>query len=55
MLNERLLLAVRGVGLVESVTVTATVLVPAPLGVPLITPVDVFNVNPAGNPFAAQV
>src|SRR6185312_10223983 len=47
--------AVRCVGLVESVTVMATVLVPAAVGVPLIAPVEEFRFNPAGRPVADQV
>ena len=53
--SDRLAVAVRCVGLVESVTVMATVLVPAVVGVPLIAPVDEFRFNPAGRPVADQV
>jgi hypothetical protein len=53
--NVKFLVAVRCVGLVESVTVTATVLVPAAVGVPLIAPVDAFSVRPAGNPVVVQL
>ncbi len=55
MTRESVLVPVSRVGFVESVAVTTTVLVPPPVGVPLITPVDVFNVSPAGSPVAAQV
>jgi hypothetical protein len=51
----RFLLAVAWVGFVESVTVSATVFVPAVVGVPLITPVEAFRVSPAGRPLADQV
>ena len=53
--REKVLVAVRCVGFVESVAVATTVLVPPTVGVPLITPVDVFNVSPAGRPDADQV
>jgi hypothetical protein len=43
------------VGEVESVTVMATVLVPADAGEPLITPVAAFNCRPAGRPVAVQL
>ncbi len=52
---ERLAVAVRCVGLVESVTVTTAVLVPAIVGVPLIAPLEALMVKPAGNPVADQV
>jgi len=53
--NDRLFVAVRGVGSVESVTVTVTVLVPAAVGVPVICPVLALIVSPAGNPAAPHV
>jgi hypothetical protein len=53
--NDRLFVAVRGVGSVESVTVTVTVLVPAADGVPVIWPVLALIVKPAGNPAAPHV
>jgi hypothetical protein len=53
--SERFAVAVRCVGLVESVTVIATVLVPAVVGVPLIAPVEAFRFNPAGRPVADHV
>lgn len=49
------LVAVCGVGVPESVTVTFTVLVPAAVGVPVICPVLVLMLSPAGNPVADQV
>ena len=52
---DRLLLAVRWAGLLESVTVIVTVLVVAAVGVPAICPVDALRVNPAGRPVADQV
>ena len=51
---ERLALAVC-CGLLASVTVMLAELVPAVVGVPLITPVLLFIVNPAGKPVADQV
>jgi hypothetical protein len=42
-------------GLVESFTVTFAVLVPAAVGVPLITPVLALIVSPAGRPVADHV
>ena len=51
---DRLAVAVRWVGLVESVTVIAAVLVPAALGVPVITPVALIE-SPAGKPVAVNV
>ncbi len=53
--NIRFAVAVRCDGLLESVTVMATVLAPAVVGVPLICPVDAFSVNPAGRPVADHV
>ena len=53
--NERLAVAVRCVGEVESVTVTDTVLVPAVVGVPVIAPVEALIDRPVGRPVAAQV
>ena len=38
-----------------SVTVTVTVPDPTVVGVPVITPVDVFRTNPAGNPVCENV
>ena len=52
MANVRFLVAVRCVGFVASVTVTATVLVPAAVGVPLMTPVAGSMPRPAGKPVA---
>ena len=53
--SARLLLAVRCVGLVESVTVTTTVPELAPCGVPLMTPLEASMPRPAGSPVADQV
>jgi hypothetical protein len=53
--SDRLRVALALVGLVESVTVTFTVLVPAAVGVPPIAPVAVLSVTPAGKPVADQV
>lgn len=55
MVMDRLLVAVRCAGLVESVTVMTTVLVAAAVAVPPITPVDGSIVNPDGRPVADQV
>ena len=55
MVRDRDLVAVALVGLVESVTVTTTVLAPAADGVPLITPVKESILSPAGIPVADQV
>jgi hypothetical protein len=56
MTSEKVLLAVCGVGVAESVTLTTTLLlVPAVVGVPLITPVLGVIVRPAGNPVADHV
>ena len=52
---ERILEAVRCVGLVESVAVTLTLDVPVAVGVPLIVPELESMDNPAGNPVADQV
>jgi hypothetical protein len=52
--SDRLALLVAGVGLVESVSVTTTVLVPAAVGVPLIAPVEALSVKPGGRPVAPQ-
>ncbi len=54
MLSVRFLVAVRCVGLLESVAVMTTVALPADVGAPLITPVDALMVNPAGKPDADQ-
>ena len=53
--SERLAVAFKDVGVEESVTVIATVVVAAVEGLPLITPVDGVRLNPAGSPVAAQV
>ena len=50
--SDRFLVAVRCVGFVESVTVTATVLVPVAVGVPPMTPLAASMLNPAGKPEA---
>jgi hypothetical protein len=42
-------------GAVESVTVMATLLVPAIVGAPLSAPVDALRISPAGNPVPAHV
>ena len=55
MVRDRDLVAVAFVGLVESVTVTTTVLAPAEDGVPLITPVKGSMLSPAANPVADQL
>jgi hypothetical protein len=52
---ERFTLAVWAVGLVESVTVTVTVRVPAALGVPTICPVFALIERPAGRLLADHV
>jgi hypothetical protein len=52
MVITRLALAVKGVGLVVSVTLITAVLVPAVEGVPVISPA-VLMVRPAGNPEVA--
>jgi hypothetical protein len=52
---DRVVLAVRWVGFVESVTVITPELVPAgPLGVPPITPLALIT-SPAGRPVAVKV
>ena len=53
-LSVRLLVAVRWVGAVESVTVTDSVLLPAAVGVPVMAPVDAFTLKPAGRPVTAH-
>jgi hypothetical protein len=53
--SGRLLVDVNLVGVLESVNVIMTVLVAAVVGVPLITPVVVLMLSPAGSPEAAQV
>ena len=53
--SEKLLLAVRWFGLVESVTVIFTVLVAAEFVVPLMAPLDGSILRPAGNPVADHV
>ena len=53
--NDSVLLAVRCVGLLESVTVSVTLFVPAAVGVPLMTPVDVLILTPGGSPVADHV
>jgi hypothetical protein len=55
MVSDRFAVAVKCDGLVESVTVIATVLTPAVVGVPLMAPVDAFKFNPAGSPVADHV
>jgi hypothetical protein len=55
MFSTRLLVAVLGVGVVASLTVTATVLLPDAVGVPLITPVEALIVKPGGKPVADQL
>ena len=55
MFKENVLDALCGVGDVESVTVTVTVLVPAAVGVPVICPELALIVSPAGNPAAPHV
>jgi hypothetical protein len=54
MVMERLAVAVCW-GVLASFTVTVAVLVPADVGVPLITPVLALIANPAGKPVADQV
>jgi hypothetical protein len=54
-LSDRFTVLVRAVGVVESLTVTATVLVAAAVGVPLITPVVWLILKPGCNPVADQV
>ena len=53
-MESEVAVAVRWVGLVESVTVIVGVLVPAAVGVPEIAP-DELMLRPAGNPLADQV
>jgi hypothetical protein len=53
--SVRFAVFVTGAGAVESLSVTTTVLVPAAVGAPLIAPVDVFSVKPAGRPVADHV
>jgi len=52
---EKVTVAVWGVGVPESVTVTTTLNGPAAVGVPLITPVDALIVRLAGRPAAENV
>src|SRR6266478_2739539 len=52
---DRFAVAVRCVGLVESVAVIAATLVPGVVGLPVIAPVDALIPNPAGRPVAVQV
>ena len=47
-INCSVLVAVWGVGGVESVTVNVWLRLLVPVGMPLISPVDVFSVNPIG-------
>jgi len=54
-LSEYCFVAVWWVGVAESVTETFTVLVPAAVGVPLMTPVEGAIVTPAGRPLADHV
>ena len=53
--SVRLLVMVRCVGVVESVTVTTTVLAPEAVGDPDMAPVEASSVKPAGRPVADQV
>lgn len=55
MFKTKVLDALCGVGVDESVTITVTLLVPAAVGVPVICPVPAFIVNPAGKPVACHV
>ena len=56
MVIEKVAGALNAVGVVESVTVTTTLLlVPAVCGVPLITPVDELIDKPDGRPVADQL
>jgi hypothetical protein len=48
----RLALALLAVGVVESVTLNATVVAPAEVGVPVIAPVVLLSTNPPGSPLA---
>jgi hypothetical protein len=52
--KESVLDTLRCVGVVASVTVTVTLLVPAVVGLPEIWPDEAFIVSPAGNPLADQ-
>ena len=52
--SKRLTEALTGVGLVESVTVMATLFVPDPVGVPVICPA-VLILSPTGRPDATNV
>jgi hypothetical protein len=53
--SEKLTVAVRCVGSVESVAVIATVFTATTVGVPVIAPVDAFMLKPAGRPGAVNV
>jgi hypothetical protein len=55
MVIDRFAVAVKCVGLVESVAVIDAVVVPAVVGFPVIAPVDALIPNPAGRPVAVQV
>ena len=55
MVSVRVADAVAWVGLVESVTVTVTALLPADVGVPDIWPVLLLMFNPEGRPLADQL
>lgn len=46
---DKLAVAVSGVGVVESVTIKASEEVPAAVGVPEITPVELFRLSPDGS------
>ena len=52
---DRFAVAVWCVGLEESITVSAAVLDPVAVGVPLIAPVNALIVRPAGRPVADHV
>lgn len=54
-ITVNVLVALCGVGVPESATVTFTVLVPAAVGVPVICPVLGLMLSPAGNPVADQL
>jgi hypothetical protein len=55
MVIEKVAGALNAVGVVESVTVTTTLLVPGFWGVPLITPLDKLIDKPDGRPVADQL
>ena len=55
MVSDNVLVAVKCVGEVESVTVMTTLLVPVAVGFPVIVPLEGSMLNPLGRPVADQV